>query len=91
LSSHINDKLKKEHKFAARINDDKKETQKASGSQKSVVLPHLEVEYPLESADISNISQNSKNTDEKLVCQIYPLFEKDFFVRDFSLVIGDII
>jgi len=58
---------------------DSNKTVKQKDQPKNVVYPYIEVEYPLSPQDICNITPNSH--DEKLICQVYPLFEKDFFVR----------
>ena len=72
-------------KFNAIFGSEKKETSKTVKTKdqpKNVVYPYIEIEYPLTQQEISNISPNS--TEEKLICQVYPLFEKDFFVNLFE-------
>jgi len=83
----VNRVLEKE-KYISIFGNEKKDSNKTVKSKdqpKNIVYPYIEVEYPLSPQDISNISPNSN--DEKLICQVYPLFEKDFFVRKLKFLI----
>jgi len=74
-------KLLQKERFNALFGNEKKDSNKTVKTReqpKNTVYPYIEIEYPLTPQDVCNISPNSN--DEKLICQVYPLFEKDFFV-----------
>jgi len=52
---------------------------RTSSQSAAILLPIIEFEYPLTENEMSVDDPQSRQ--EKLVTQIYPLYEKDFFVN----------